>query len=229
MVVKICVIKQLCEHQWTPRRWTQSQSGLYSFNQFHGDCPGAKQGQSDRWLFLHLAEGLSYLRRDPHWKWRGAGPWSAEAGSGRPCPACCGWGDGSEQWGGEGLGPHSWLPGAEPPMVPGGALWVGQAAIRTALKSRFCKPPRLIVHDSHSECARLPADRSPSSPWRVKSSRPLLQWSGGGGQPACGEGPCEPAGLCIHPWKVCFNVTFLCESISELDSTDIMAQTLMVC
>lgn len=120
MVVKICVMKQLCEHQWTPRRWTQSQSGLYSFTQFHGDCPGAKQGQSDRWLFLHLAEGLSYLRRDPHWKWRGAGPWSAEAGSGRPCPACCGWGDGSEQWGGEGLGPHSWPPGAEPPMAPEG-------------------------------------------------------------------------------------------------------------
>lgn len=112
---------------------------------------------------------------------------------------------------------------------PGGALWVGQAAVRTALKSRFCKPPHLIVHDSHSECVRLPADTSPSSPRRMKSSRPLLQWSGGGGQTARGEGPYEPPGLCIHPWKVCFNATFSCESISELDSTDIMAQTLMVC
>lgn len=51
MVVKICVMKQLCEHQWTPQRWTQSKSGLYSFNQLHGDCPGAEQGQRNRWLF----------------------------------------------------------------------------------------------------------------------------------------------------------------------------------
>ena len=68
-------------------------------------------------------------------------PRSAEAGSGRPCPACCGWGDGTEGWGGEGLRLHSWPPGAEPPTVTGGALWVGQAAVRTALKSLFLQPP----------------------------------------------------------------------------------------
>ena len=69
-------------------------------------------------------------------------PPSAEAGSGHPCPARCGWCDGTEGWGGEGLGLHSWPPGAEPSTVTGGALWVGQAAVRTALKSLFLQTPQ---------------------------------------------------------------------------------------
>ena len=159
MVVKVCVIKQLCEHQWTPQRWTQSKSGLYSSNQFHGDCPGAKQGQSDRWIFLHLAEGLSYPCWDPHWKWRGAGPWSAEAGSGRPCPPAV---DGVTEVRGEGVRvsgrTHDPLEQHHQRSLAG-HYGLGRLLSEQPSSLCFCKHPCSIVHDSHSEC-------SPSS-WQI--------------------------------------------------------------
>ena len=89
-------------------------------------------------------------------------PPSAEAGSGHPCPARCGWCDGTEGWGGEGV---RVLGCTHDPLEQNHQRSpVGHSGLARLLSEQpsnlcFCKPPSLIVCDSHSECS--------SSSWQI--------------------------------------------------------------